>query len=192
MNTTELREAALKWWNTTLSPQQKKSYFEGYSKYTPAKNESELTGREIQNIWAVVIHDPKHTRLYLQTLDEESLEMFIRGRLQYSATDVPKPHEERPGKTPHKRFDMSGYGENNACHIYNTNILNLFADCGIYDCIRYLYLDAYKGSMTLYYSFWDGKDAGKSEDFAGMGTVEIITWILQNFSINCTKEKRRM
>lgn len=46
------RTKALAWWRE-LSPQQKQIYWEEYSAYSPSVNYSQLTGREIQNIWAV-------------------------------------------------------------------------------------------------------------------------------------------
>lgn len=47
-----LRSQALYWWNN-LSNIVKHELFVGYNQFTPAKNYTELTGREIQNIWAV-------------------------------------------------------------------------------------------------------------------------------------------
>lgn len=48
----ETRAKALAWWEG-LSPEQKQAYWEGYSAYSPSVNYSQLTGREVQNIWAV-------------------------------------------------------------------------------------------------------------------------------------------
>jgi hypothetical protein len=55
MNTSnnKTREDALTWWSE-LTPLQKAFYFSNYSPYTPAKDYTQLTGREIQNIWAVM------------------------------------------------------------------------------------------------------------------------------------------
>jgi hypothetical protein len=51
----------------------------------------------------------------------------------------------------HKRFKMSGYeAETGSCTIWNTSILNEFADLGIYDYTCYLFLDFYKGTPKLY------------------------------------------
>lgn len=52
------RQRALAWWNKELSIRQKEEYFAGYEKYTPAINYQELTGSEIQNIWAVKTTPP--------------------------------------------------------------------------------------------------------------------------------------
>lgn len=48
----ENRTKALAWWNS-LTDEEKTNFFEGYSLYTPAKDYTRLTGREIQSIWAV-------------------------------------------------------------------------------------------------------------------------------------------
>ena len=61
-----LREQALLWWDN-LPETERAEYFNGYTKFTPADNHSQLTGREIQNIWAVAMNLPtpqeqvKHT-----------------------------------------------------------------------------------------------------------------------------------
>lgn len=55
----------------------------------------------------------------------------------------------------HLRFEMSGYGlGDNDCYFDNLEILKLFADYGIWDYVSYLYLDAYKGIMTLHWGWW--------------------------------------
>lgn len=48
----ENRRRALKWWNN-LTNEEKTNFFNGYSLYTPAKDHTQLTGREVQRIWAV-------------------------------------------------------------------------------------------------------------------------------------------
>ncbi len=48
----DLRIIAMAWWKE-LSISEQLGYFMEYDKFTPAKNPDELTGREIQNIWAV-------------------------------------------------------------------------------------------------------------------------------------------
>lgn len=46
------RTIALQWWNS-ITDVEKQLFFNGYKQWTPALNYTELTGREIQNIWAV-------------------------------------------------------------------------------------------------------------------------------------------
>ena len=60
METNTQREAAIKWWNelpfySSNTNKSKKHYFDNYKAnvYTVARDYTELTGREIQMIWAV-------------------------------------------------------------------------------------------------------------------------------------------
>ncbi len=46
----ENRTKALQWWNN-LTEEEKENFFAGYKLYTPATSYTQLTGREIQNIW---------------------------------------------------------------------------------------------------------------------------------------------
>lgn len=134
------------------------------------------------------------TRDIIKNMSSVELELFIRKRLQYDQHQRSefRPDENQSSKNQHRRFDMSGYGDdNNSCYIHNFNILNLFRDCGVYDSVSYLYLDAYKGTVTVYYKWFNG-DENHQKDFAGCGTVEIISILLQALSINCNKPKRRM
>lgn len=48
----EKRQKALSWWST-LTDEEKENFFDGYKLYTLATDHTQLTGREIQNIWAV-------------------------------------------------------------------------------------------------------------------------------------------
>jgi hypothetical protein len=57
MEATKLRQDALKWWNELESPV-KLEYWREYSQFSPSHSPDELTGREIQNIWAVKINPP--------------------------------------------------------------------------------------------------------------------------------------
>ena len=51
------RYCAMNWWGK-LSKEKKAEFFMGYAKFTPANNHDEMTGREIQNIWAVEVTSP--------------------------------------------------------------------------------------------------------------------------------------
>ena len=127
----------------------------------------------------------------IEGMNKQELESFVRERLKFDRHELEGLNIDGD-KEPHRRFDMSGYGENGSCHIYNTKILNLFADCGIYDRMKFLYLDAYKGGMTLHYATWDEDEFRcDKEEYAGLGTVEIIIEIL-NLTFICTSKKRRM
>jgi hypothetical protein len=125
----------------------------------------------------------------LLQMNDKELDLFILNRL---LSDNLTEDEIREGRLNHRRFDMSGYGEDNSCQIHNTAILNLFRDCGIYDHVTFLYLDAYKGTITIYYQWWN-ENKFEEEEYGGLGTREIITDILKRFYINSTQRSvRRM
>ena len=132
----------------------------------------------------------------IKKMNDVILKDFIRNRLKLSSHEIGSfklPVVENVLHTDpiiHKRFDMSGLGKNNSCQVYNTNILNLFADCGIYDYVNYLYLDAYKGTITLYYKFWGEKESGEDE-LGGYGTVDILKYILEKFCLKTLDKKER-
>lgn len=126
----------------------------------------------------------------IEKMNDQELESFVRERLKFNRHEL---EGLKIAGEPHRRFDMSGYGENGSCHIYNTSILNLFSDCGIYDRMKFLYLDAYKGSMTLHYAMWEEDEFHcDKEEYSGLGTVDIIIEILNLTVINCTSTKRKM
>lgn len=52
MLSAENRTKALQWWND-LTNEEKQKFFDGYNLYTPAKDHTQITGSQIQNIWAV-------------------------------------------------------------------------------------------------------------------------------------------
>lgn len=118
---------------------------------------------------------------------------FIRERLSF-AQRIPEQlrHvDEKLFKKEHRRFDMSGYedisGENT---VFNLSILNEFANLGIYDYTSYLFLDFYKGSVTLYLKYFYEQD-NLEYDLSGSTTSEIIYEIFQRtiFSGRMTKER---
>lgn len=113
-------------------------------------------------------------REQIKLMDDFQLETFIRSRLDYS--DDESFVEKR-------RFEFSGYGENNSCFLHNTDIINLFRDCGIYDYLTYLVIDAYKGFITLYYRWWN-EEKTQTLEMDNIGTVEIIKEMLYLLYIN--------
>jgi hypothetical protein len=71
-------------------------------------------------------------------------------------------------------FEFSGYEtETGQCTIHNQKVLNVFAEYGIYNYTKYLFLDFYKGIPTLYLSYWDTDD-NLQFDFGGYSSSEII------------------
>lgn len=116
----------------------------------------------------------------LLTMTDDEIRIFIREKLE-------------PG---HIRFDMSGYGngfKSNTCYFENFEILKRFHDCGIWDFVSYLYLDAYKGTMTLYFQFWENSIPNElrnelsginfEENLDSVKSVDIILFILKHLSI---------
>jgi len=81
----------------------------------------------------------------------------------------------------HKRFNMSGYdgygerreGKIGSCTVSNMEVLNEFADLGIYDYTNYLFLDFYKGGAFLYFKYFY-EDECHVIEFHGKGTTELI------------------
>ena len=50
----------------------------------------------------------------------------------------------------HRRFEMSGFETQTGwCTVFNNDILNKFADLGIYNYTSYLFLDFYMGVPTV-------------------------------------------
>jgi len=60
LNPAELRSQAITWWNE-LTEEQRDTYYNGYKQWTPASSSRGLTGREVQNIWAVAMNPPEPT-----------------------------------------------------------------------------------------------------------------------------------
>lgn len=129
----------------------------------------------------------------LQKKSKEEVMNFIRQRLKFSkgVLSSMKGVAWEQLEKQHKRFEMSGYeGETGQCTIWNTSLLNEFADLGIYDYTSYLFLDFYKGTPTLYMKYFNENDNLVFDDWGGSGTVEIIYNIFE-LTIFTNKGKRR-
>lgn len=87
----------------------------------------------------------------------------------------------------HHRFNMSGYGYTPTSD--TQEILSKFEDLGIYDYTHYLFLDFYKGSVTLYMKYWNSEEDLNIE-LHGYGTKDIIYEILIR-TVYSNKRKRR-
>jgi hypothetical protein len=79
------------------------------------------------------------------------------------------------------RFDFDARDTKGTIH--NMNILNLFADLGIYDYTNYLFLNSRKGNFTLYMFYWSHESIRNAEpedmhlifdEYGGWSTSEII------------------
>ena len=63
----------------------------------------------------------------------------------------------------HRRFEMSGFETQTGwCTVFNNDILNKFADLGIYNYTSYLFLDFYMGVPTVYLKYFS-EDENLSE-----------------------------
>jgi hypothetical protein len=131
----------------------------------------------------------KNISEHIKKMSDVELDFFVRERLKFPRHELTADTDSN-GRLIHKRFDMSGYGDCGSCQIHNTSIINLFSDCGIYDKIKFFYLDSYKGDMDLIYQGWDNDEVLRV-NFSGFGTVEIIKEILKILVINCNFKTRR-
>lgn len=125
----------------------------------------------------------------VRSMDGPQLDAFILERLQFPKDHVYTQHDdEHPeGRSKHLRFDMSGFGDNCSCAIHNNRIIQLFADCGIYNKMTFMHLDCYKGNVTLHYLWWkDSQDSQltRSKDYTSYGTRAIIKSLLINLCVN--------
>jgi hypothetical protein len=93
------------------------------------------------------------------------------------------------------RFNMSGYDGSDgvgSCTVKNIDIVNLFAQFGIYDYTRLLFLDFYKGSGTIYLQYWNAYyDDIIMVDVCGYGTREIIYKIFELTVLSGIKKRER-
>lgn len=117
----------------------------------------------------------------IMDMSNEELKAFVKGRLnQFDGV-----------KSTKLRFDMSGYeGNKGACTVHNTNILNLFADLGVYDYTEYLFLDFYKGCGTIYFKYW-GDNKNHEVEVSGYTTSGIILKIVQLTVLSGRNTRRR-
>lgn len=125
-------------------------------------------------------------------MTKEDVFKFIKQKLDFgdNIIDQLRHVEKDVFKREHRRFEMSGYDSTTGqCTVDNINILNLFADLGIYDYTQYLFLDFYKGTPTLYLRYFFEKD-NLEFDLSGYGTTELIYEIFQK-TIFTDKPKRR-
>ena len=117
----------------------------------------------------------------LKTKTKEEVAEFIRTRLSFNdyITNSLRHVDKDVFKKEHRRFEMSGYEtETGQCTVGNLEILNVFADLGIYDFTSYLFLDFYKGQPTLYLKYFNDNDNLEFE-FSGYGTTEIIYQVFE-------------
>ena len=79
----------------------------------------------------------------------------------------------------HRRFEMSGFETQTGwCTVFNIDILNKFADLGIYNYTSYLFLDFYMGVPTVYLKYFS-EDENLEYTLDGYTTTEIIFTIFE-------------
>lgn len=132
------------------------------------------------------------TTVLKQNSKEEVLD-FIRERLPFRE-DIQSQlrHVDREVfQKEHRRFDMSGHeGTTGWSTVFNSAILNEFADLGIYNYTSYLFLDFDKGKPTLYLKYFS-EDENLEFDFTGCSTCDIIYAIFELTIFSDKKERIR-
>lgn len=88
-------------------------------------------------------------------------------------------------------FEFSGYeSKTGECTIHNQKVLNVFAEYGIYNYTKYLFLDFYKGCPTVYLQYWDSNEHVE-HSFFGYSSSEIIYEIFKLTIIPFKNGRRR-
>jgi len=129
----------------------------------------------------------------LKSKSKDEVMNFIRQRLSFNEniTSSMRNVESDQVEKQHKRFEMSGYeSKTGQCTVWNTSVLNEFADLGLYDYTSYLFLDFYKGMPTLYLKYFQENEDLEFDEWGGYGTTEIIYEIFK-LTIFSDKRKRR-
>jgi hypothetical protein len=146
---------------------------------------------------AIVVFESSKTKdataEMLKKQSKEDVLNFIRKKLEFDENFISqfRTIDEKQIRKEHRRFEMSGY-ENKIgqCTKHNLNIVNEFADLGIYDYTSYLFLDFYKGTPTLYLKYFN-EDENFEFDLGGLGTTEIIYTIFEKTIFTNKRTRRR-
>jgi|WetSurMetagenome_2_1015567.scaffolds.fasta_scaffold432318_2 hypothetical protein len=147
---------------------------------------------------AIVIYETtkskSETAEMLKKKTKKDVFNFIRTRLAFNSALISQLRhiDTELMKKEHRRFEMSGYEtEKGMCTLHNQNILNEFADLGIYDYVSYLFLDFYKGTPTLYLKYFNESENLEFE-LSGNGTTEIIYFIFEKTIFSEKGTRRRI
>ena len=122
------------------------------------------------------------TKEKLQLMEKDEVLKFIRKRLSFDEkiTSQFRHVDKEALQKEHRRFEMSGYeGKTGKCTKHNIEIVNKFANLGIYDYTSYLFLDFHKGTGTLYYQDFGNANTVKEEELGGYTTSDIIYKIFE-------------
>ena len=146
---------------------------------------------------AIVIYETtkskSETAEILKKKTKKDVFNFIRNRLSFNENLISQlRHIDSNGiNKEHRRFEMSGYENNKGeCTLHNLDILNEFADLGIYDFTSYLFLDFHKGTPTLYMKYFNEND-NLEFDYSGYGTTEIVYLIFEKTIFSDKGTRRR-
>lgn len=134
------------------------------------------------------------TREILSSKPKNEVLEFIRERLSFNSKIASQLRnlDKEIFKKEHRRFEMSGYEtESGQCTKHNLEIVNEFADLGIYDYTNYLFLDFYKGHGILYLQYSNGGENLEFE-FGGYTTSEIIYEIFTKTIFTGESTRRRI
>ena len=146
---------------------------------------------------AIVIYETtkskSETAEMLKKKTKKDVFNFIRNRLSFDENLISQLRhiDNDEMNKEHRRFEMSGYENNTGeCTLHNLDVLNEFADLGIYDFTSYLFLDFYKGTPTLYLKYFNEYENLEFDELSGLGTTELIYKIFE-LTIFSDKGKRR-
>jgi excinuclease UvrABC helicase subunit UvrB len=135
----------------------------------------------------------KKEELVLKTKDE--IMEFIRQRLTITKKEINHFKNLNEGgdeiSDNRLRFQMSGYEtKTGQCTVWNMEVLNRFAEFGIYDYTKYLVIDFYKGTPIIYLQYFNEDNSIIIDELGGLGTRELIYKIFE-LTILSDKPKRR-
>ena len=134
------------------------------------------------------------TREILLSKSKDEVLEFIRERLSFTNNiESQLRHSDKEiFKKEHRRFEMSGYeSETGQCTTHNLEIVNEFANLGIYDYTNYLFLDFYKGHGTLYLKYFNDNESLEFE-LGGFTTSEIVYEIFTKTIFTGESTRRRI
>lgn len=117
---------------------------------------------------------------YLKECTKDEVYHFIRKRLQFEDAVLKSiKYGNFDEAKDHYRFDMTGFDHDciGSAAINVQNILNKFADLGIYNHNEILVLKFWKGAHYIYYKPINGQLCEEID--GGMGTVDLIYRIFQ-------------
>ena len=126
-------------------------------------------------------------------MTKEEVFNFIRQRLSFNDELLEQfRHAKKDDLAKeHRRFEMSGNESKTGwCTVFNTAILNEFADLGIYNYTSYLFLDFHNGTPTIYLKYFL-EDENLEYTFNGYTTTEIIFEILELTIFSGKPERKR-